>query len=237
MTGRIAVTVTVLPRPEPPTISGDDERSIEEGAAVPVWTYIATDQDSDDFIIWQPLEGADADLFTFTSVGSNGRLALRATPDFEENNTYNVTLAARGGDETARLPVEVTVTDKDEAGDLRLSSREPVVNAELIATVSDLDRVVSTAWTWERSTTRSGPWTTLTGADDSATESTYTPAQADLDHYLRVTATYDRRAWEGQDAERYPRSAGRSGDGHREQPPAGVHREVPAALRPRERGP
>ena len=196
MTGRIAVTVTVLPRPEPPTITGDRARSIEEGAAVPVWTYIATDQDSDDFIIWQPLEGDDADLFTFTSVGSNGRLAFRATPNYESpaGHTYNVTLAVRAGGDTARREVVVTVTNKDEAGELRLSAQRPVVGVDLTATISDIDEVdstVSTVWTWERSTSRSGPWTTLTGADNSVTgSSTYTPAEADLNQLLRVTASY-----------------------------------------------
>ena len=108
-----------------------------------------------------------------------------APTDFREDNSYDVTLVVRAGDHTVRFPVVVTVTDKDEAGELRLSSQQPVVGRELTATVSDLDGVLSEDWTWERSTSRGGPWMALTGASNN-----YTPAEADLNQYLRVTATY-----------------------------------------------
>ena len=202
LTSRIALTVTVtlVPTTARPIIRGDVEPSIEEGGATLVGTYTATGRRRDDFIVWQPLEGNlkgnDADQFTFTSTGSTGRLALRATPNYESptdfpgDNSYNVTLAARVGNDTVRRAVVVKITNKDEAGEIRISSLQPVVNVDLTATLSDIDRVVSAVWTWERATSRSGPWTALTGATGSATESTYTPGETDLNRYLRVTATY-----------------------------------------------
>ena len=108
-----------------------------------------------------------------------------APTDFGEDNSYDVTLVVQAGDHTVRFPVEVTVTNRDEAGQIRLSA-QPLVNMELTATVSDLDGVDSTeVWTWERSTSRGGPWTALTGSGNN-----YTPAEADINQYLRVTATY-----------------------------------------------
>ena len=187
LTSRIALTVTVtlVPTTARPIIRGDAQPSIEEGGATLVGTYTATGRRRDDFIVWQPLEGNldgnDADQFTFTSTGSNGRLALRATPnyesptDFQGDNSYNVTLAARVGNDTVRRAVVVKITNKDEAGEIRISSLQPVVNVDLTATLSDIDRVDSAVWTWESATSRSGPWTALTGASDTDTESTYTP--------------------------------------------------------------
>ena len=198
LTSRIALTVTVtlVPTTARPIIRGDAEPSIEEGVATLVGTYTATGRRRDDFIVWQPLEAVDADQFTFTSTGPTGRLALRATPnyesptDFQKNNIYDVRLAARVGNEVVRRVLVVEITNKDEAGEIRISSLQPVVNVDLTATLSDIDRVVSAVWTWESATSRSGPWTALTGATGSVTESTYTPAEADLNQYLRVTATY-----------------------------------------------
>ena len=107
-----------------------------------------------------------------------------APTDFREDNSYNVTLIAEASDHRVTFPVVVTVTNRDEAGQIRLSA-QPLVNKELTATVSDLDGVLSEDWTWECSTSRDGPWTALTGSGNN-----YTPAEADINQYLRVTATY-----------------------------------------------
>ena len=189
-TGRIALTVTVLDVNEPPVFTGPAEITIEEGATrLLVGAYTATDPEGA-AVVWRPTEEIDAEQFTFAS--STGRLALKAIPnyeaptDFREVNSYVVTLIAQAPGHRVSFPVKVIVTNRDEAGDLRLSA-QPLVNIELTATVSDLDGVVSTNvdWTWERSTSRGGPWTPLTGAGNN-----YTPAEADINQYLRVTATY-----------------------------------------------
>ena len=192
-TGTIAVTVTVDPVDEPPVVTGDAAVSIEEGGAVLVGTYQATDSENAT-IAWQPLAGDDEDKFEFTA--SNGRLAFKVAPDYEDaadsggDNVYDVTLGVSAGGHTTTFDVAVTVTNKDEAGAVGFSSPRPQAEADYTATLSDPDGVVSTTWTWERSTSRSGPWTTLTGATAAATTSVYRPVAGDVGHYLRVTAGY-----------------------------------------------
>ena len=195
LTGRITVTVAVLPVNEPPVISGPDEVSIAENGADLVGTYRAMDPDANTTIVWRPLEGADKDEFTFTS--SNGRLTFKETPDFEDaarfgNNVYAVTLGISGGGDTARFDVEVTVTNEEEPGKLSLPSTRPQAEAEYTATLSDPDGVVSTTWTWERSMRRSGSsWAPVSGAvNNTTTTSVYTPGTDDVGYYLRATAAY-----------------------------------------------
>ena len=191
-TGSIAVTVTVDPVNELPTITGDAAPSIEEGGTLLVGTYRATDPE-DATIAWQPLAGSDSDEFDLTS--SNGRLEFKAAPDFEDpgrggDNVYEVTLGVSAGGDTITLVVAVTVTNKEEPGMLVLPATRPQVEADHTATLGDPDGVQSTTWTWERSTSRSGPWTTVSGTVDSTTASVYTPVTGDIGHYLRATAAY-----------------------------------------------
>ena len=192
-TGTIAVTVTVDPVDEPPEITGDAAVSVEEGGAVLVGTYRATDPENAT-VAWRPLAGNDSDKFEFTA--SNGRLAFKSVPDYEDaadvggNNVYDVTLGVAAGGHITTLDVAATVTNKDESGALGFSSPRPQADADYTATLSDFDGVVSTTWTWERSTSRGGPWTGVSGATDSATSSVYRPVEGDVGYYLRVTAAY-----------------------------------------------
>ena len=191
-TGSIAVTVTVDPVNELPTITGDAAPSIGEGGTLLVGTYRATDPE-DATIAWQPLAGNDSDKFEFNT--SNGRLEFKAAPDFEDpgrggDNVYEVTLGVSAGGDTTTLDVAVTVTNKEEPGMLALPPTRPQVDADHTATLGDPDGVQSTTWTWERSTSRSGPWRTVSGTVDSTTASVYTPVTGDIGHYLRATAGY-----------------------------------------------
>ena len=192
LSGSIALEVTVTPVDEPPTISGSATPSVEEGSLV-VGTYTATDPE-DATLVWQPLAGTDGDKFTFNS--SNGQLSLKTAPDFEDpadsggNNVYAVRLSASAGTHTTTLDVALTVTNKDEDGALGFSSPQPQAESDFTATLSDPDGVVSTTWTWERSTDQSS-WTAVTGSVDSTTTSVYTPGAADVDHSLRATASYE----------------------------------------------
>ena len=192
-TGSIAVTVTVDPVNELPTISGDAAPSIEEDGALLVGTYQAADPESAT-IAWRPIEGSDSDKFEFNS--SNGRLEFKAAPDYEDatdsggNNVYEVTLSASAGGQTTRFDVAVSVTNEEEFGSLGFSSPQPQAEADYTATLSDPDNVVSTAWTWERSTSRNGPWTTVSGASNGRTTSVYRPDADDVGYYLRVTTSY-----------------------------------------------
>ena len=191
--GNIAVTVTVEPVNEAPTITGDAAPSIEEGGTLLVGTYRATDPENAT-IAWQPLDGDDMDEFEFNT--ANGRLEFKAAPDYEDatdsgrNNVYDVTLSGSAGGHSTTFDVEVTVTNKEEPGMLALPATRPQAEADYTATLSDPDGVVSTAWTWERSTSRSGTWEPVTGAVDSTTTSVYTPVTGDVGYYLRATAAY-----------------------------------------------
>ena len=195
MLGSVAVTVTVDAVNERPTIVGDAEASIEEGGRLLVGTYRAADPENA-LIAWQPLAGADGDRFEFTA--SNGRLVFKAAPDYEEatdiggNNVYDVTLSVSAGGHTTTLDVAVSVTNKDEgvALPLGLSSPQPQAGADYTATLSDLDGLSSTDWTWERSMSRSGPWTAVSGAVDGVTTSVYRPVTGDVGYFLRVSAAY-----------------------------------------------
>ena len=191
--GELRVTVTVLPVNERPTITGDAAPSIEEEGTRFVGTYRATDPESAT-IAWQPLAGSDSDKFEFNT--SNGRLTFEAAPDFEDterggDNEYRVTLGISAGGHTITFDVAVTVTNKEEGGALGFSSPQPQAGADYTATLSDLDGVQSTTWTWERSTSRNGPWGPVSGAIlDSIETSAYTPDTDDVGYFLRVTAAY-----------------------------------------------
>ena len=193
-TGRIAVTVTVAPVNDPPTVSGDASPSIEEQGALLVGTYQASDPENAT-IAWQPLGGNDADKFDFNA--SNGRLSFKTVPDYEDaqdsggNNVYDVTLSASAGGHTTELDVAVSVTNKDEPGALAFPATRPQEEAAYTATLSDPDGVVSTTWTWERSTSRTSSWAAVSGAVDGVTTSTYTPVAGDVGYYLRATAAYE----------------------------------------------
>ncbi len=192
-TGTITVTVTVDPVNERPTIGGDAAASIEEGGALLIGAYRAADPENAT-IAWQPLAGADRDRFEFTA--STRRLVFKSVPDYEDatdsgrDNVYDVTLSVSAGGHTATLDVAVTVTNKEEGGALGLSSPQPQVGADYAATLSDPDNVLSTAWAWERSTSRSGPWTVVSGAVDGVTSSVYRPVAGDVGYFLRVSAAH-----------------------------------------------
>ena len=71
-------------------------------------------------------------------------------------------------------------------GTVTLSSEEPQVGTELTADLTDADEgIADLTWLWERSTDQNA-WTAISGAESAS----YTPVEADVDHYLRVTATY-----------------------------------------------
>ena len=193
-TGSIAVAVTVDPVNELPAITGDDAPSIEEGSTLQVGTYRAADPESAT-IAWQPLVGSDSDRFEFNV--SNGRLGFKAAPDYEDaedaggNNVYDVTLSVSAGGHTTTLDVAVTITNRDETGTLAFPSTRPQEEAAYTATLSDADGVVSTTWTWERSTSRTSGWAAVSGAVDGLTTSAYTPVAGDIGYYLRATAAYE----------------------------------------------
>ncbi|MCY3505788.1 MAG: fibronectin type III domain-containing protein [Chloroflexi bacterium] len=195
-TGRLDVTVTVDPVNEPPTVTGGTAPAIEEEGAVLVGTYTASDPEGAT-LAWQPLAGVDSDKFEFST--RNGRLTLKVAPDFEDaqdsgtDNVYNVILSVSAGGDATSLGVAVTVTNREEPGALSFPPSRPLAEVQYTATLSDPDGVVSTVWTWERSTSRSSGWTAVSGAVSGTTTSSYAPLVADIGYYLRAIAAYEDR--------------------------------------------
>ncbi len=184
-TGILEVVVTVTNVDEAPTITGEASLDFAENATGTVETYSASDPDGGTVV--PSLAGPDAEQFTF----NHGVLSFRATPNYEaptdanDDNVYEVTVEAADVDNETELPVTVTVGNEDEAGTLMLSSEQPQVETELVATLTDLDGGISgESWTWER--LDGGTWTPISGA----TGPRYTPVEDDFNHRLRVSVTY-----------------------------------------------
>ena len=172
---------------EPPLIDGPAEVFFEESRTGVVARYTTTDPEKRT-TAWR-LEDNKALHFDF----NDGRLSFTMPPDFEApgdvtgDNAYELIVVSTDGENRAEFPVTVRVTNKDEPGKLKLSSRRPLIGFGLRATLTDSDNVEpGTMWIWERSRSRSGSWTPI----DGATELEYEPVAADRDHYLRVTASY-----------------------------------------------
>ena len=184
----ITVMIVVTDVNEKPAVSGPAIASHEENATGVVTSYTAADPESGT-VEWR-LSGPDAGKF---DINASGDLTFKAPPDFEaradanRNNLYEVTVEAYDGGLTGSREVTVSVTNAEEAGTVALSSPQPQTDDELTATLTDPDgSIAGLVWTWERSQTRSG-WEVI----DGAASRRYTPTVSDLDHYLRVTATYN----------------------------------------------
>ena len=184
----ILVTVDITDEDDPAEIGGASARDYAENGTGPVATYTASDQD-DDPIEWD-LSGPDAKLFTI----DGGVLAFVKSPNYEkpnsavvggtraEQNVYNVTLEATGGEHD----VAVTVTNVDEDGEVSFNKPQPQAGRGLEATLEDEDGGVSDEeWRWARSEDGEA-WADIEGA----TSQSRTPAAADVGSYLRATVTY-----------------------------------------------
>ena len=188
----ITVTINVTDVNEPPDITKDGDGAgntinYPENGPDSVHTYSATDPEGDS-ITWS-LSGVDWRDFL---IGNAGVLTFRRSPDFEapadanRNNVYRVTVNANDG-KSGRdyIRVTVTVTNVDEAGTVTLPRRTEA-RVSITATLTDLDGgVTNEAWTWYRSSDNS-TWMPIS----EETSATYTPADSDVDKYLRATVFY-----------------------------------------------
>ena len=204
----INVTIKVTNVDEGPEVTGMDSVRVPENTAVStaVETYMATDDEDDKAgtaITWS-LSGTDEGDFDI----DEGVLTFKQSPNYEmatgdgENGTSNtstsVTVVATDSDSSAaEKAVTVMVTNVDEAGMLTLSTLQPVDGIPVMTTLTDIDSVTSgdatgtvppegIAWKWAKSLNHAGTYTDI----DGETSATYTPKPADLNHYLRATATY-----------------------------------------------
>ena len=158
------------------------------------------------------VSGPDGDVLAFDS---EGVLSFREEHevDYEEQESYSITVLARSGVGPRRLAVALDVTievvDEEDPGEANLSQREPQVGSVVQARVSDPDGGVRIkGWVWERSDEITvdgggtpsdeclddpgtgidavGGWTPI----DGEASPVYTPEAADVGRCLRATATY-----------------------------------------------
>ena len=95
---------------------------------------------------------------------------------------------------------DITVTDVEEDGVVTLSSTEPEVGVQLVATLEDGDGNISgESWQWARSENGQTGWINISGA----TSSSYTPVDTDRGFYLRASVTYTDRRGAGKSAEAF----------------------------------
>ena len=194
----ITVTIKVLDVDEEPTtimrrdlaISGRTNISYPENGTGVVETYSPAGADASGAVL--SLGGTDASAF---SLSSGGDLTFRSSPNFESpadqgsDNTYNVTISARGGDLSTSRNVTITVENVDEPGTVRVQSLggEVKVGVEQTAELDEGDEETNVTWQWASGPSDTGPWTAIAGA----TNNTYTPVEGDVGNHLLVTATYD----------------------------------------------
>ena len=150
-----------------PTISGSNSLSFPEGTttSMVLAIYTATDPDMDT-LTWS-LGGVDAGAFTLTRNAGNPvrQLKFSEAPDYEfpaddgGNNVYDITVNVADDETpvmTTELPVTVTVTNVNEAPEIKTgttgaASQENRLATELVAyyRAEDPDALTTLTWTVE----------------------------------------------------------------------------------------
>ncbi len=152
---------------------------------------------------------ADSGLF---ALDRQGGLRFRDAPDFEAptdgdgDGVYTVWVKAApvsgDGPPVRRtkplLPftkqVDVTVTDADDPGVIKLSSRSPEVGVPLTAVLTDPDGgIAGVRWQWQGQAPGATEWHTLS-ATSGTVQSRYTPQAAQVGWMLRAVVTAYRDA-------------------------------------------
>ena len=197
----------------------------DEDSPVDAETFAVTDQDANDTTFSYSVTGDDREVLAFDS-DDVLRFKPDHKPDYEEKNSYSITITARSRGRSTTLDVTIEVLDTEDVGEVFLSQRQPQVGRMVHATVSDPDGGVSIKrWEWERSAEitvdedgtpsaecRDDPdtpgilvvvgWTPI----DGATASSYTPTPADVGKCLLATAVYTDNIENPADA--YERATG-----------------------------
>ena len=114
LSAEVDVTVTVTNVNEAPTVTGPAAVDFAENSSRAVATYTAAGPES---VAWS-VGGTDARRFVISSAGA---LTFKRSPDFElprdanQDNIYEITIAASDGNLSAAVDVTVTVTNVNEA--------------------------------------------------------------------------------------------------------------------------
>ena len=188
-TATALVTLTITPVNDAPAFSvASLHLTVEENNSATQVIGQVTATDVDATTLTYTLGGADAILFTIDAVGQLQPatvLNYEAPQDQNGDNTYEVIVTVSDSAVAATLPVTITVTNSDEAGQLRLPTL-PLVTVAFPATLDEPDGPVrAVTWQWARSLTLDN-W----GDIDGATAATYTPVADDEGYYSQVRVTY-----------------------------------------------
>ena len=155
------------------------------------------------------LTGTNNDVLTITQAGTSASFTIAAVDDADTEGNETIELGfgtITNGTEGARKMATVTINandggspprprpppprppppPQDQPGEVTLSSDQPQVGTELVATLTDADEgIADVTWLWERSTDQD-TWSVISDAESAS----YTPVEADVDQYLRATASY-----------------------------------------------
>ena len=121
---RLSFTVTVTDVNEGPEVSGPSAFTIAENQGLSNAVYTATDPEGANVARWS-VGGRDGGDFSITQ---GGTLYFRSPPDYERpadsnrDNVYEVSIQSSDGRNTGSYPVTVTVTDVNEAPEIRRGS-------------------------------------------------------------------------------------------------------------------
>ena len=199
--GKIASAVSVNPVRAAPGTNSDPvfsantaTRSVAENAekGANIGTPVTATDDDNDTLTYS-LGGTDADSFDI--VPGSGQLQIKDDLNYEETQSYTVTVTATDPSNAVdTITVTIAVDNVDEAGTVALSAAQPQVGTELTATLSDPDGVTtSVTWQWARSDTNGSYSNISSGAS-------YTPVDADADRFLKATASYTDPEGSGKSA-------------------------------------
>ena len=172
------------PSPPPQRITGSSSvQQNENELAVGTYNY-RTDIAATLPVGWS-LRGDDASLF---AIDNSGALRFLEPPDFEVRDSYMLIVVATVGGEESTLAVDIAVRNVAETGTIALEG-VPLVGATLTATLTDPDvpdgNFVDLVWSWEREDAGR-----TVSPISSADQATYRLTAEDIDHVVRVTATY-----------------------------------------------
>ena len=182
----------------------------DAAAQTAVGSTPATDEDGDTLSYFitgiEQLEFALAFEFNddtgeiFVSSGTN--------LDYETKSSYSIQVHVSDGEDAGgtaeaspriddTVNVTINLTNVEEPGSVSLSASQPQLGVSLTATLTDPDGgITGQGWQWARGDTATGSFANISGAASAS----YTPVQADVGKYLRVSATYTDAQGSGKSA-------------------------------------
>ena len=128
----------------------------------------------------------------------SAELLTKAKLDFERipQHTVTVTVTNPYGS-TATAMLTISVSDADDPGTVSIQPLRPSTDTNAKAALLDDDGDISDAtWRWYRGDTETGPWSIVSDAGIAF----YSPVQADVGKYLRVTVAYSDSFGSGKSA-------------------------------------